>query len=203
MKKLTVLALALLFAFGAALAENPYLIDWVTAYNARAEINGLPSIDAAQFEEVSEENYWGLEFDEDTVFMLAFNPDGSLYMCALQAESGDERLINMMGCALAVSDEAIDYDKGCEIMKGVLDKLSEGNPMSFDIVSGWYIVAAYENVDGTGFATIGFTKDAGENTSGDDPTDGEPDGIWDGLEPGGDAPAPKSTPKPKEGHYKI
>ena len=199
MKKTFAVALALLMVMSAALAENPYLSDWVSAYNVQAKEHGQAALDANDFAEVPGEGYSGVALDDKTVFMLGFTDNGSIYLCAIQARQGDARTAPMLACALCASAEDISYDKALQLFTGLLDKLDKGETEALEIQGNWYLIAGIESSEGGSDVVAAFSYVG----IGDIAEDTEPGSIWDGLDPKGEEPTPKSTPKLEEGHYKI
>ena len=200
MKKATVLALILVLVLGSAFAENPYLTDWVSTYNALAGKNGLPGFDAAAFQYMPEEGYFAVMPDEDTTFMLGFADGGNISVCALQALEGDERIAPVLACALAASAENIRFESALELFKKLLNRLGNSKSFEFEVQDGWYLVATSETEEGKTYVMAAFTSASAADSAAEDTMPGN---IWDGFEPDEKEPAPKATPKPKEGRYKI
>lgn len=200
MKKILAGVVAVMLLIIGASAENPYFIDWMGAFNALAEAKGLKTFTADEFEYESEDGYFAAMLDSETIFMLGFADGGEVSVCALQARQGDERVAPLLACALAVTAENMSYEKALEMFKQLLSKLEGSLEMAFDVQDGWYLIAATQS-DADGKYTVTAFSATGEfdGVSGDS----MPGNIWEGLEPDGDAPAPKATEKPREGHYKI
>ena len=208
MKKIAVLLLALALITFAACAENPYLSDWIAAYNAHAAKNDLEELRASGFEYDANEGAYYADIDPNTSLILGFNGD-AVYVCGLQALVSDQRSAPIMACALAASSGDIGYDAALSAFTKLFDGLTKDGDIAYDMQGSWYLMAAIEtDEDGTFLAAAFYSMDSFINAGSADGTDGADDGlpgnIWEGLEPDEETPAaPRSTPKPKEGHYKI
>ncbi len=209
MKKLCVFALILALLLPCAAAENSVLADWLKAYNALAPEHGLKALDAAEFSDLmlGGSGYLACELENDMLFMLSFNSDGSVYLCAVQAKPGDLSALSVLSCALVASDGKFAYESAYEIFQDLYDEVKNDGDEAADATGGWYFVASYDtDEDGTsvmlGFA--GLNINLPDDGSGIDLPDGGDDGlpgdIWHGIDgdEGGesDKPAPGPTPAP-------
>ena len=204
MKKTVVLLLMFALVTGVVCADNPYLSDWVTTYNAHASAHGLDTLDAALFEYDDEEGIYAATLDDNTALVLGLNGE-NIYICGLQALESDERSVSIMTCALAAASGDIDYDKAFGLFTKLFAKLEKSGDRAYDMQGSWYLMASIEtDEDGTFLAAAFYSMDAFLNLNGpNSPDDTLPGNIWDGLEPDADEPASKATPKPQEGHYRI
>lgn len=221
MKKLCALALIFALLLPCAAADGGHLENWLKAFNALAPEHGLKALDAAKFSdlELGGSKYLACELENDMLFMLSFDSDGGVYLCAVQAKPGDETVISLLSCALVASDGKFAYESAYEIFQDLYDEVKNDGDEAADATGGWYFVATYDTDEDGASVMLGFAgldislpdegdKQPTEDGNQPDEDDSLPDDIWHGID-GGDggktepAPTPAPTPSPDPKVHKI